>query len=55
MSSLRRLMNSTAPVSIVLIRIAVGTVFLSAGIQKFLFPNEPGVVRLVKICIPAPE
>jgi len=30
-------------------------VFISEGIQKFLFPDELGVGRFVKIGIPAPE
>src|SRR6266496_4838530 len=55
MSSLRRLMTTTAPASVILIRIAVGAVFLSEGIQKFLFPNELGAGRFAKIGIPAPE
>ena len=55
MSSLRRHMTTTAPGSVVLIRIVVGGVFLSEGIQKFLFPNDLGVGRFVKIGIPAPE
>ncbi len=41
MSSLRRLMTTTAPVSVILIRVVVGNVFLSEGIQRF-FPNELG-------------
>jgi uncharacterized membrane protein YphA (DoxX/SURF4 family) len=32
-----------------LIRILVGWVFLSEGIQKFLFPDSLGVGRFVKI------
>ncbi len=48
-------MSTTAPASVILIRIAVGGVFLSEGIQKFLFPNELGVGRFVKIGIPAPQ
>jgi putative oxidoreductase len=55
MSTVRRLMTTTAPASVILIRIAVGAVFLSEGIQKFLFPNELGVGRFIKIGIPAPE
>ena len=55
MSSLRRVMTTTAPASVILIRIIVGGVFLSEGIQKFLFPNDLGVGRFVKIGIPAPE
>ena len=41
--------------SIVLIRILVGWVFLSEGIQKFLFPAALGVGRFAKIGIPSPE
>lgn len=37
-----------------LIRVMVGAVFLSEGIQKFLFPDALGVGRFVKIGIPAP-
>ena len=48
-------MSTTAPASVILIRIAVGGVFLSEGIQKFLFPNELGVGRFVKIGNPAAE
>ena len=33
----------------------VGWVFLSEGIQKFLFPEALGVGRFVKIGIPAPH
>ena len=54
MSSLRRLVTTTAPASVILIRIVVGGVLLSEGIQKFLFPNELGAGRFVKIGIPAP-
>jgi len=39
---------------VILIRIVVGGVLLSEGIQKFLFPNELGAGRFVKIGIPAP-
>jgi putative oxidoreductase len=41
--------------AILLIRIMVGTVFLSEGIQKFLFPDVRGVGRFIKIGLPAPE
>jgi putative oxidoreductase len=55
MRSLRRLMTTTAPASVILMRIAVGAVFLAEGLQKFLFPNELGAGRFIKIGIPAPE
>ena len=38
-----------------LIRILVGWVFLSEGIQKFLFPDSLGVGRFLKIGIPWPQ
>ena len=41
--------------AIVLIRILVGWVFVSEGIQKFLFPDALGVGRFVKIGIPWPQ
>jgi uncharacterized membrane protein YphA (DoxX/SURF4 family) len=39
----------------VLIRLMVGAVFLSEGIQKFLFPAELGTGRFAKIGLPLPE
>ena len=41
--------------AVLLIRILVGCVFLSEGIQKFLFPDSLGVGRFVKIGIPSPQ
>ncbi|HTR48310.1 MAG TPA: DoxX family protein [Verrucomicrobiae bacterium] len=46
---------STAPKSVILIRLIVGWVFLSEGIQKFLFPEALGVGRFIKIGIPDPQ
>src|SRR5271168_290049 len=46
--------GSTAK-AVVLIRILVGWVFLSEGIQKFLFPDTLGVGRFMKIGIPWPQ
>ena len=40
--------------SVILIRLIVGVVFLSEGIQKFLFPGELGSGRFIKIGIPVP-
>jgi putative oxidoreductase len=47
--------NERAAKAIVLIRSLVGWVFLSEGIQKFLFPDTLGVGRFVKIGIPWPH
>jgi putative oxidoreductase len=44
-----------APAATILVRLLVGSVFLSEGIQKFLFPDALGVGRFVKIGIPYPE
>lgn len=52
---LRQLLDPGAPTAVVLIRIAVGLVFLSEGIQKFLFSDALGSARFSKIGIPAPE
>lgn len=41
--------------SIILIRLIVGAVFLSEGIQKFLFPAVRGAGRFEKIGLPSPE
>ena len=49
------LVRSEAPAAVVLVRLLVGLVFLSEGIQKFLFSEALGVGRFTKIGIPAPE
>lgn len=49
------LFASRAPAATILIRLMVGGVFLSEGIQKFLFPDAVGVGRFVRIGIPYPE
>jgi putative oxidoreductase len=41
--------------STILIRLMVGAVFLSEGIQKFLFPAVRGAGRFEGIGLPAPE
>jgi putative oxidoreductase len=46
--------RDAAPAAVVLIRLLVGGVFLAEGIQKFLFPDELGIGRFVKIGIPWP-
>ncbi|HZL51311.1 MAG TPA: DoxX family protein [Terracidiphilus sp.] len=40
---------------LLLLRLLVGWVFLSEGIQKFLFPSALGAGRFEKIGIPAPQ
>ena len=41
--------------AIILIRVLVGWVFVSEGIQKFLFPAQLGIGRFAKIGIPSPQ
>ena len=48
-------LGPSAPSATFLIRLMVGWVFLSEGIQKFLFPVALGVGRFAKIGIPAPQ
>jgi putative oxidoreductase len=45
---------ASAPRAVVLVRLIVGAVFLSEGIQKFLFPVALGAGRFAKIGIPWP-
>lgn len=52
---LRKLLASSAGFSVVLIRLMVGLVFLSEGIQKFLYPATRGAGRFEKIGLPEPE
>ena len=52
---LKRLAATHAPAAVILVRLMVGAVFLSEGIQKFLFPAEVGAGRFAKIGIPSPE
>ncbi len=52
---IKRLLETNAPASVILIRLTVGLVFLSEGIQKFLYPAELGIGRFSKIGLPSPE
>jgi uncharacterized membrane protein YphA (DoxX/SURF4 family) len=55
MPLVRRIVATTAPGAVILIRLIVGGVFFSEGIQKFLFADQNGVGRFVKIGIPSPD
>jgi putative oxidoreductase len=50
-----RIVHTDPSKTTILIRLMVGTVFLSEGIQKFLFANALGAGRFEKIGLPAPE
>ena len=52
---MRGLLATQAPAATILIRIIVGGIFLTEGIQKFLYPADLGAGRFAKIGIPVPE
>ncbi len=49
------LFHTVAPKATIFIRLMVGGIFLSEGIQKFLFSDLLGVGRFIRIGIPNPE
>lgn len=51
---MKRLINTESRASIIMVRLLVGIVFLSEGIQKFLFAERLGVGRFIKIGLPHP-
>jgi uncharacterized membrane protein YphA (DoxX/SURF4 family) len=55
MALFRRVVATNAPAAVLLIRFLVGGVFLSEGIQKFLYPELRGTGRFATLGIPAPE
>lgn len=55
MKLLDRMLQSHAPPATILIRVMVGGVFLSEGIQNFLEPAARGAGRFAKIGIPWPD
>lgn len=55
MKLFQRITSTKAPAAVLIIRLMVGGVFLSEGIQKFLFPAEVGAGRFAKIGLPSPE
>jgi uncharacterized membrane protein YphA (DoxX/SURF4 family) len=55
MTFLKRITEANAPAATLLIRLVVGGVFVSEGMQKFLFPGEVGVERFATIGFSSPE
>jgi putative oxidoreductase len=53
--AMRKLLITSAPSATVLVGLAVGLIFLSEGIRKFLFPESVGAGRFAKIGFAAPE
>lgn len=52
---LHRILETRAPSAVWLVRLAVAIVFVSEGIQKFVYPAALGAGRFAKIGIPAPD
>jgi putative oxidoreductase len=52
---LQKIINTDSSRATILIRLMVGAVFLSEGIQKFLFADALGVGRFIKIGFANPE
>ncbi|WP_286856669.1 MULTISPECIES: DoxX family protein [Sphingobacterium] len=52
---IKRFLQTDNSKGTILIRLMVGAVFLSEGIQKFLFPAIRGAGRFEKIGLPLPE
>jgi putative oxidoreductase len=46
------MLNESAPAAVILVHAMMGAIFLSKGLQKFLFPNALGVGRFTTIGIP---
>ena len=59
MSSLNRIGNiiirTSADKKIIIVRLIVGIIFLTEGLQKYLFPDLLGTGRFLKIGFPDPE
>lgn len=51
----KKIVSSDTASTTLLIRLMVGAVFLSEGIQKFLFADKLGAGRFAKIGLPNPE
>ncbi len=55
MTFFQRIISTHASGAVIIIRLMVGAVFLTEGLQKFLFPEEVGAGRFARIGIPNPE
>lgn len=55
MNLISKTFQSKASAAVILIRLMVGLVFLSEGIQKFLYPDIRGAGRFEKIGLPEAE
>lgn len=55
MNLIKRFNATQAPCAVIIIRLMVGAVFLSEGLETFLFSETLGAGRFLKIGIPWPE
>jgi uncharacterized membrane protein YphA (DoxX/SURF4 family) len=55
MNALKQILHTDAPSATILVRLLVGSVFFSEGIQKFLYQAELAAGRFEKIGIPFPQ
>ena len=51
----QKIINTDNSKTTIIVRLIVGVIFLSEGIQKFLFPAIRGAGRFEKIGLPSPE
>jgi putative oxidoreductase len=56
-SLFRKILATESPAAVILIRLMIGAVFLSEGMQKFLYPEDPdrGAARFAKIGFSNPD
>ncbi len=52
---MKKFIHTSGNKTIILIRLMVGAVFLSEGLQKFIYPAALGAGRFARIGFPAPE
>ena len=52
---LKKILITNQSKTTILIRLMVGSIFLSEGIQKFIFPASRGAGRFEKIGLPSPD
>ena len=55
MSWVERSFDARGPRALLLVRLLTGAVFVSEGVQKFLYPDALGAGRFARIGIPAAE
>jgi uncharacterized membrane protein YphA (DoxX/SURF4 family) len=54
-TSTQKLLAPSPPRAVLLVRLAIAFVFVTEGVQKFLYPDALGVGRFTKVGIPYPD